>query len=95
MVSNSSKREDEIMVNAETTAETTARGRTLGAVRCLNCFVRISPPRGVTTYKCPHCRFEWRISWPLPDQPRIRGPVWEVNKRLAEEAMRREKEEQE
>lgn len=74
----------------ETTSESTAKGRTTGAFRCLNCFVRTSPPRGVKTYKCPNCGFEWRISWPSPDMPRIRGPVWEINKRLAEEAMSRQ-----
>lgn len=74
-------------MSEETTAETTAKGRTSGAFRCLNCFTRISPPKGVTTYKCPSCGFEWRVSWPRPNLPRIRGPVWEVNRRLAEEAM--------
>ncbi len=74
-------------MNEEATSETTAEGRTLGAFRCLNCLVRISPPQGVKTYKCPHCGFEWRVSWPSPDLPRIRGPVWEVNRRLTDEAM--------
>ncbi len=69
----------------ETTAETTARGRTSGAVRCLNCFERIVPPSEAKTYKCPNCGYEWRISWPYPNFPRIRGPVWEVNRILAEE----------
>ncbi|NWF78279.1 MAG: hypothetical protein HXY36_06810 [Chloroflexi bacterium] len=78
-------------MNQETTSESIAKGRTLGAFRCLNCFVRISPPKGATTYKCPHCGFEWRVSWPLPDLPRIRGPVWEVNRRLAEEAIAKKK----
>ena len=74
-------------MNGETTSETTAKGRTSGEFRCLNCFVRNSPPKGAKTYKCPNCSFEWRVSWPLPGLPRIRGPVWEVNRRLAEEAM--------
>ena len=77
-------------MNEETTAEITARGRTTGAFRCLNCFERISPPKEATTYECPHCSFEWRISWPNPDTPRIRGPVWDVNERLIEEAMKKE-----
>ena len=66
------------------TMESVAQGRTAGAFRCLNCFERISPPAGAQTYKCPHCSFEWRISWPSPDLPRIRGPVWDVNRKLAE-----------
>jgi len=79
-------------LNGETTTEIVAKGRTYGAFRCLNCFERISPPKGAKTYKCPHCSFEWRVSWLLPDFPRIRGPVWDVNRRLAEEAIAKEKE---
>jgi len=71
------------------TMESVAKGRTTGAFRCLNCFERISPPPGVKTYKCPHCSFEWRVVWMSPEVPRIRGPVWEVNRRLAEEAVRK------
>ncbi len=73
-------------MNEETTAEITAKGRTLGAFRCLNCFERVSPPQGAKTYKCPHCGFEWRVFWINPTVPRIRGPVWEANRQLAEEA---------
>ena len=69
----------------QTRAEVTAKGRTSGAVRCLNCFERIVPPSEAKTYKCPHCGYEWRISWPYPNFPRIRGPVWEANRKLAEE----------
>jgi len=71
------------------TMESVAKGRTIGAFRCLNCFERISPPPGVKTYRCPHCGFEWRVVWMSPEVPRIRGPVWEVNRRLAEEAVRK------
>jgi len=78
-------------LNGETTTETVAKGRTYGAFRCLNCFERISPPKEAKTYKCPHCGFEWRVSWPLPDFPRIRGPVWDVNRRLSEEATAKKK----
>ncbi len=69
----------------QTRAEDTAKGRTSGAIRCLNCFERIVPPGEAKTYKCPHCGYEWRISWPFPNFPRIRGPVWDVNRKLAEE----------
>ena len=88
------KVKDEVILNEETTSESTAHGRTIGVFRCLNCFVRISPAKGAKTYKCPNCSFEWRVSWPLPNLPRIRGPVWEVNRRLAEEAVIREKQRQ-
>jgi len=71
-------------LSKETTAESTAKGRTAGAVRCLNCFKRISPPSEAEKYKCPDCGYEWRISWPFPDFPRIRGPVWETNRELSE-----------
>ncbi len=70
----------------ETTSESTAKGRTYGEFRCLNCFVRITPSAGAKTCKCPHCGFEWRVFWINRDVPRIRGPVWDVNKRLADEA---------
>jgi DNA-directed RNA polymerase subunit RPC12/RpoP len=71
----------------DSTMESVAKGRTVGAFRCLNCFARISPPPAAKTYKCPHCGFEWRVVWMSPEVPRIRGPVWEVNRRLAEEAV--------
>ena len=73
-------------MNQETIAEITAKGRTTGAVRCMNCMERITPPKGSQTYKCPHCSFEWRITWLWPDFPRIRGPVWSVNRQLTVEA---------
>ena len=88
------KKRDEVILNEETTSEVTAKGRTSGVFRCLNCFVKISPPSGAKTCKCPQCSFEWRVSWPQPNLPRIRGPVWEVNRRLSEEAAAKEKERQ-
>src|SRR4030042_1015918 len=70
-------------VTGNTTMEGLARGRTVGAFRCLNCFERISPPLGAKTYKCPHCNFEWRGFWISPDVPRIRGPGWGVGRGAA------------
>jgi len=78
-------------VDKETTAEITARGRSTGQVRCMNCMNRITPPKGSKQYKCPHCGFEWRITWLWPDFPRIRGPVWDVNRRLTIEATAKSK----
>jgi len=78
-------------LSEETTSESVAKGRTYGAFRCLNCFERVTVPTRTKTHKCPHCGFEWRISWIAPDFPRIRGPVWDVNRRLAEEATAKEK----
>jgi hypothetical protein len=45
---------------------------------------RIQPEKGAKTAKCPTCEMEYRIHWVNPNLPRIRGPVWEVNKKLAE-----------
>jgi predicted RNA-binding Zn-ribbon protein involved in translation (DUF1610 family) len=68
-------------------SESLVKTRSMGVFRCHNCFERVSPPSGVKTFKCPNCGFEWRIIWISPDVPRIRGPVWETNRRLAEEAV--------
>ncbi|MFC1919061.1 hypothetical protein ACFLWW_03725 [Chloroflexota bacterium] len=78
-------------MSRETTSEITAKGRSSGLVRCMNCMERIEPPKGSAIYKCPRCGFEWRISWLWPDFPRIRGPVWDVNRRMTEEAIAKEK----
>jgi DNA-directed RNA polymerase subunit RPC12/RpoP len=80
------KEEAALEEETASTMESLAKGRSIGVFRCLNCFERVSPPRGAKTYKCPRCSFEWRVFWVSPDMPRIRGPVWEVNRRLAEEA---------
>lgn len=71
----------------ESASESLVKGRSIGAFRCLQCFERISPPPAAKAYQCPHCGFEWRIFWISPDIPRIRGPVWEVNRRLSNEAV--------
>ena len=75
--------------DVQTAAESLIKGRSIGAFRCLSCFERISPPYGAKAYKCPHCSFEWRIFWINDDVPRIRGPVWDVNRKLAEEATKK------
>jgi hypothetical protein len=31
---------------------------------------------------------KYRIHWVTPDFPRIRGPVWDVNKKLAEKKLK-------
>jgi hypothetical protein len=69
--------------------ETAAKGRTIGAFRCLNCYERLVPPPNAKTIKCPHCNFEWRLWWVAPDLPRVRGPVWDVDRRLSEEAKKK------
>jgi len=80
-----------IILTEETTAQITARGRTTGQVRCMNCLQRITPPKGAKSAKCPNCGFEWRISWLWPDVPRVRGPVWDVNLQKTEEIIAKAK----
>jgi hypothetical protein len=72
-----------------TTAESLRKTRTFGKVRCHNpsCMERIEPAPGAQTVKCPRCGMEYRIYWVNPKLPRIRGPVWEVNRRIAEEKL--------
>jgi len=72
----------------ETTMHSLIKTRSMGSVRCLQCFERISFPSGAKTAACPKCGFEWRLSWNMgPNFPRIRGPVWETNEKLTEEIM--------
>lgn len=69
-------------------AESLRKTRTYGKFRCHNptCMGRLEPKPGDTRVKCPLCTSEFRVAWIRPDFPRIRGPVWEVNKKLAQEA---------
>jgi len=56
--------------------EERARSR-IGEVRCLNCFERLRVPPKADRITCPHCGWEWRISWVNPQLPKVRGPMWE------------------
>jgi hypothetical protein len=73
------------------TAESLRKTRTYGKVRCLNpsCMGRLEPKPGDKTIQCPVCKSEWRIAWVKKGFPRIRGPVWEANKKLAEEVLKK------
>lgn len=79
----------------KSTAEALRETRTYGKFRCHNpsCMGRLQPRAGERQVKCPECGMEFRVHWIRPDFPRIRGPVWETNRRLAEEALRRKMEE--
>jgi predicted RNA-binding Zn-ribbon protein involved in translation (DUF1610 family) len=68
------------------TAESLRQTRTYGKFRCHNptCMERIQPVKGNKTAKCPTCGMEYRVHWVNPTLPRIRGPVWDVNRKLAE-----------
>ena len=75
-------------------AESLRKTRTSGKFRCLNptCMGRLEPKPGDKHVKCPVCTCEFRVSWVKKDFPRIRGPVWEVNKKLAEAAFKKKME---
>ena len=78
----------------ETTMHSLIKTRSMGSVRCLQCFERISFPSGAKTAACPHCGFEWRLSWNMgPNFPRIRGPVWEKDEELTQEIIQKGKKE--
>lgn len=72
-------------------AEDLRKTRTYGKFRCHNpsCMGRIRPRAGEKQVKCPECGLEFRVAWIKPDFPRIRGPVWDVNRKLAEEAAKK------
>ena len=75
----------------QSTAESLRKTRTYGKFRCHNpsCMGRLQPEAGQDRVRCPECSMEFRVHWIRPDFPRIRGPVWEVNRKLAEEALRK------
>ena len=75
----------------QSTAEGLQKTRTYGKFRCHNpsCMGRLQPEALQQQVKCPECGMEFRVHWIRPDFPRIRGPVWEVNKKLAEEAWKK------
>lgn len=78
------------------TAESLRSTRTYGQVRCHNpsCMGRLQPEPKADKVKCPRCGLEWRVAWVKEGFPRIRGPVWEVNTRIAEEALARKMKEE-
>ena len=41
--------------------------------RCLNCLERFPVQPNVKEATCPHCNIKYRISWPWPGQPKVRG----------------------
>ncbi len=70
----------------KTAAESLRKTRTFGKVRCHNpsCMERIAPEPGADRAKCPICGMEYRLIWMNASLPRIRGPVWDVNRKIAE-----------
>ncbi|MFX1282573.1 MAG: hypothetical protein ACFFC6_17590 [Promethearchaeota archaeon] len=45
----------------------------MNEVRCLNCLKRFEVQLKADEAACPNCGTRYRISWPRPDQPKIRG----------------------
>ena len=70
----------------QSAAESLRKTRTFGKVRCHNpsCMGRIQPAAGTDHVKCPTCGMEYRLIWVNPTLPRIRGPVWDVNRDIAQ-----------
>ena len=70
-------------------AESLRKTRTYGKVRCHNptCMERLEPSAGDKHVKCPTCGMEYRLFWVNPRLPRIRGPVWDVNRKIAAEKL--------
>jgi hypothetical protein len=71
----------------KSTAESLRATRTYGKVRCHNptCMERLEPKKGEDTVKCPTCGLEFRVAWVKDGFPRIRGPVWEHNRKITDE----------
>ena len=65
-------------------AESLRKTRSFGKIRCHNpsCMKRMEPTYGDDLVTCSICGMEYRIYWLGPDLPRIRGPVWETNRKL-------------
>jgi len=70
------------------TAESLRQTRTYGKFRCHNpsCMGRLQPTTEEKQVRCPVCGMEFRVHWIRPDFSRIRGPVWDVNRKIAQEA---------
>ena len=73
------------------TAESLRKTRTYGKVRCMNptCMGRLTPKPGDNTIQCPVCGMQFRVAWVKKGFPRIRGPVWDANKKLIEEVKKK------
>jgi hypothetical protein len=72
-------------------SESLRQTRTYGKVRCHNpsCMGRMAPEPGSREIVCPTCGMAYRLFWVTPELPRIRGPVWDVNRKLAETTLSR------
>ena len=73
----------------QSASESLHGNRTYGKVRCHNpsCMGRLTPEPGAQQISCPTCGMTYRLFWVTPELPRIKGPVWDVNRKLAEEVL--------
>ena len=73
----------------ESASESLRGTRTYGKVRCHNpsCMDRLEPQPGAEQIACPRCGMTYRLFWVSPTLPRIRGPVWEVNRKIASDVL--------
>lgn len=78
----------------QSASESLHKTRTYGKVRCHNpsCMGRLTPEPGSKQISCPTCGMTYRLFWVTPELPRIRGPVWDVNRKLAEEVLAKKQE---
>ena len=76
-------------IDKSSASESLRKTRTYGKVRCHNpsCMGRMEPAPGSQQISCPTCGMAYRLFWVTPELPRIRGPVWEVNRKLAENTL--------
>ena len=70
-------------------ADDLRKTRSFGKVRCHNpsCMGRIQPDAGQQQVECPTCGMQYRLFWVNPQLPRIRGPVWDVNRKIAQNTL--------
>lgn len=73
----------------QSASESLRSTRTYGKVRCHNpsCMDRLTPEPDAKQISCPNCGMTFRLFWVTPELPRIKGPVWDVNRKLAEEML--------
>jgi hypothetical protein len=74
-----------IETHKDSVAESLRKTRSFGKIRCHNpsCMKRMEPANGDERVTCAICGMEYRIYWIGENLPRIRGPVWETNSKLA------------
>lgn len=80
-----------VNTKGDSASESLRGDRTYGKVRCHNpsCMGRLEPAPNASQVSCPTCGMAYRLFWVRPDLPRIRGPVWDVNRKIASDMLAR------